>query len=1105
MLRNLTLFFAIATSVISQAQADWKHVPSGVHLEAGNNHLNNEEYNAAINFYDKINRSDTLYDAAQFNTVLCLFNKEDYSGLIKVVKKAIQDENGFETDLYKYYVEALIAQKKYTEARVIAKEALKKYPLVFHYEYLIGKSYIEEGEVLKGEKLIQDVIAGHYQHAPSHYTLGKSKADRGHFAESLFAFQFAIIANRSSDFLGKSYMGMVNTLTDNYEVKKSEEINSNYKNLNQLVKSQIASKETYKADIKMPHLINNIIDIMFKQFEYKEGQNLFTMDYYGKFFHEVKTRRLQKGYILYLLSIDMSPATQQMVNIHRDEVEAFEKLLTEYFEKPQSKITYPINGKTYEGTYNYTSSGRLFGIGEIKDDNAIGSWIYFYPTGVVKSEVSYNNEGELNGKSTWYDAFGNIIQYGTYKDGKLNGEGYFSHDDNDCKWYSATFIDNEWEGKAEICNGAGIPIERKSFVEGKLVGEYTEIGLSGSVTSKVNYVNDKMEGPIDAFYDNGKVYGEAVMKNGLFNGKQLKLHENGKTMILGQFKDGKSVGKWQEFYYDGSIAAQYSYNSAGELDGDYIEFELNGDTATKTPYKNGSLTGMKIDYAANNKPLWKRLYKNGKLKKYFNLDSNGVIINKGKKNYLLHDIYGYKYIEGTVKGSGFHGEYKTYWKNGAIHTKRNYKKGVAIGKHEEFYESGEVDFIEYFKDDLRHGRYESYYINGNKYAEGYFDNGDKVGEWKYYHPNGKVRLTEYYSNGSLRGIVCEYSIEGVLQYETLYKGGVIVRADVFNEDGKLLKRYQLPQGNGDYSLVHPSGYNRMKGNFAHGEQNGEFKFMYPNGKVYEIRNRINGVYHGKLKLYYPDGKLMREGNYEHGKKVGPWKSYHFNGELSFEANYEYDVVRDSSVWYDSKGQKYKCFHYDVLGNETKQVYYHPNGALSSISYMDNDFVHGILNTYDDQGELLISRKYNGGQIVAYSFMKDGKLQPYKPFNGTGVIKATFNNGKPSAEFHLKKGYYEGKYIRYYSNGQIWIDSKNKSDKSTGMYKVYYSNGNLKFEGEYDFDRLNGICNSYWENGKVKEKENYVQGALHGECKYYSEAGKLLYTIVYNDDVPVSIK
>ncbi|HTA27768.1 MAG TPA: hypothetical protein VK809_08265 [Bacteroidia bacterium] len=242
--------------------------------------------------------------------------------------------------------------------------------------------------------------------------------------------------------------------------------------------------------------------------------------------------------------------------------------------------------------------------------------------------------------------------------------------------------------------------------------------------------------------------------------------------------------------------------------------------------------------------------------------------------------------------------------------------------------------------------------------------------------------------------------------------------------------------------------------------------------------------------YFPNGKISGKGHYDsYGAKKGLW----IEGELDADNKYYYQE-----------------------GNYT--------------GYGDKD---STWRYYNGTGELLFTEIYKGGSYkykVGINTLYDytGKItEKGKMVNGYGYKDSIwityFSNGIKSSEIYYHNDRYDGKYIEYYSNGQIrdsgcyrqsFIDKKtipitfhntrridtsvseykDTSEVRIGIWKEYYEYGQLRSVGSYFPCRFYidiGVDTVADENGNlVVVKSGGELFFKDGLWKYYNESGKL---------------
>lgn len=1103
----LVIFF----SQLALAQVDYTYTTSKDYFNEAYEHLGKEEFFDAFSSFEKIDKSDTLYSLAQLSKLIAEYSGEYYKKVVKTGDKMINEESVFSSEAFCYKIKALIGLGEFNDVAKSIEEGSKKYPLYrFRFEYLRAKMFKEQRKYEDAKKLLQSILIQHPRHSPSHLLLAQLMGEEGGEVQAILGFQMAIISNRNSTFLQESFRGMSDMMQSNFEINREKEDAKMFKKINSLISSGLALKGDYRADLPLKYITNTVTDLIFKTFLSSKTSSLiqnsedFTMRYYVKFLNEVKKKGLEKGYILYIMSVINSPSVKKVMINYKNDLEAFEKFKIKYWNNQLNRNKFTVNGEIDERDYIVDNTGVLIACGKKnKEDLKIGRWTYFYPTGEIAAETEYNDEGMLTGENVWYSQDGYIKESGVYKAGKLNGFAYFTRE-NGCASYDGEFKDGELNGEVKIYNSQGILYALKNFKNNKLNGLVQEFYKNGQTSSTVNVFKGLNEGKLIVFSRLGDTLKTKSFSKGKPIGSSVEYHANGNIISEGSYKGGKRHGEWRDYYYDGSLAYKYNYKS-GDLHGDYLKFTSGGDTLVYKLYNNGLLHGMDKDYIKNNKILWEHVFKKGKLKKYYNYSPGGALLSKGKKEYVLNDRFGFKYIEGTKRGDNFHGDYTIFWKNGKIKEKRSYIKGVLSGACKEYFSWGALDEEKYYKNDNLHGEYKSYYDNGNIYIEGQYVEGEKTGLWKFYHPNKNVFKEIYYIDGKSDGHVTFYSITGEKRSNYFYKGDVLYKSEVFDKEGNVVCEIKTPQGKGDYVFKSVEGHLYLKSKLNGGEHHGLKMFYYPNGQVLEKVKKNHGESHGIYISYFPDGKIKETGEYVYGKKRGEWKSYHHNGLLSTRAIYQNDLVQDSLVRYHITGELKEISYYDKNGESSGVKYFHLSGALNCFPLTEGGFIHGEYSNYDAFGELVINRVYNGGTCVSYNYLKNGKLIDPILIHGNGLIKTYYDNGKLASEYSQKDGMYEGLYKRMHSNGNPWVEATYLHDKRQGYYKSYFANGALRYEGEYDFGRLNGLQRRYNQEGAMLSEVTFNQGVKDGLSKFYDNNGNLLYILLYKDDVVINVK
>lgn len=246
------------------------------------------------------------------------------------------------------------------------------------------------------------------------------------------------------------------------------------------------------------------------------------------------------------------------------------------------------------------------------------------------------DEGLKHGTEKIWTITGKMIFYKRYDHGRPQGRCIVRFPDNGC-------------------------LERKCYYNshGQLDGLYMEWQYACKSLTKGSSKNEKKNKPAGG--------GGGFSLIGMLTGGNLNLNAgdaeeepedkyNVNTDVVLKIKsfhvDGVTVGKYEEYHDNGSLKKLAFYNSNGELDEEYFEYDRFGRCILRYMYDNGELTGTCERYGDN-----------GKIKES-----------------------GY-YVHGVLHGTDC---YKQYYTNGRIKTKQSYNQGELHGPSYYFTQKGVI-------------------------------------------------------------------------------------------------------------------------------------------------------------------------------------------------------------------------------------------------------------------------------------------------------------------------------------------------------------------------------------------------------------------------------
>jgi antitoxin component YwqK of YwqJK toxin-antitoxin module len=149
-----------------------------------------------------------------------------------------------------------------------------------------------------------------------------------------------------------------------------------------------------------------------------------------------------------------------------------------------------------------------------------------------------------------------------------------------------------------------------------------------------------------------------------------------------------------------------------------------------------------------------------------------LIIYKGINHRIKYGKRELKTPSGPTINGRKSGEWKTYYKNGAIAIIENYINDTLNGPKLYFYPSGKIEGKYSYKKGIEIDSAKHYFENGNLNFEEYRDkSGILNGEFKIYFENGNLSQLGNYKNSKFHGIEKIFSEEGSLKTVILFKDG----------------------------------------------------------------------------------------------------------------------------------------------------------------------------------------------------------------------------------------------------------------------------------------------------------------------------------------------
>jgi antitoxin component YwqK of YwqJK toxin-antitoxin module len=185
-------------------------------------------------------------------------------------------------------------------------------------------------------------------------------------------------------------------------------------------------------------------------------------------------------------------------------------------------------------------------------------------------------------------------------------------------------------------------------------------------------------------------------------------------------------------------------------------------------------------------------------------DTINKLDNHGKKHgyWIKKDSAGSKVYEGRFTHGIPVGEFRYYYKNGALKTKSVVSRNGT------------------------HAATVSWFQNGKKMAAGNYLNEKKDSLWQFYSDLMDTKTSEeFYRNGKLNGVAKVFYPSGPLaELKTYVDGTLEGKWEKYFEDGRIQLKgnYHLGEKHGVIIIYSPDNQVLVKGKYVNGHQDGEW-------------------------------------------------------------------------------------------------------------------------------------------------------------------------------------------------------------------------------------------------------------------------------------------
>jgi len=243
-----------------------------------------------------------------------------------------------------------------------------------------------------------------------------------------------------------------------------------------------------------------------------------------------------------------------------------------------------------------------------------------HPNGVIATKSTYS-EDALIGVFRAYDTTGTLESGALYEANKKVAEGITNEEGNRTGWWvwfdemgnkkaSGNYTAGKEEGKWEYFNALGDIIQEGFFKNGLYHGDWTWYYPNKSLHRKEQYRKGKENGEFIEWNITGELLNQGVYQNGLKQGDWIEDVNDHREE--GAYLDGMKDEEWKHFNTDGkqSFKGTFIY---GLPDGKHTFYQEKGGVDHIERYEGGVKQGKWIFYNSDNLKKQTREYRQGEL------------------------------------------------------------------------------------------------------------------------------------------------------------------------------------------------------------------------------------------------------------------------------------------------------------------------------------------------------------------------------------------------------------------------------------------------------------------------------------------------------------
>jgi len=372
------------------------------------------------------------------------------------------------------------------------------------------------------------------------------------------------------------------------------------------------------------------------------------------------------------------------------------------------------------------------------------------------------------------------------------------------------------------------------------------------------------------------------------------------------------------------------------------------------------------------------------------------------------------------------------------------------------------------------------YESGQISSEGVMKDGKPEGYWKAYYEDGTLKSEGNRKSFELDGEWKFYSQNGIIEQSIQYINGkkTGLKATFF-EDGVPEKKewFQSDILVSEILKYYPSGKLKEQipiDTIGKGKEHGlGYAFSDADGRIIAVISYRNGYVAGRERINRKD---------KFNQKQGVWKVFYENKKEREVGRFRNDQKHGYFKTYDEEGNLLETLKYEdgilipdpeeLAKLDIKREYY-PDAKIKSVGSYNKGVKEGVHRMYTPDGNVESAEIFSKGKITGVGIVDaEGKRQ--------GKWKEFYASNKLRSEGEYLNGQRIGSWIFYYEDGKEEQQGSYHKGKPDGDWKWTYPNGNTWREEVFYEGLEEGLAIEYNDTGKVVSKGEYLDGSREGK-------------------------